>query len=137
MSRHAPASLEQRRAHVAEHRLTPGTLALDTALDALAVVERHSASCMTKIRYQDPEIIRQHGLKKTVNPTRLRLARLDDVSRKSQQALDRAVARVSPEGIAKQIIETWLGAHVQRSTTGIDELEAAIAEAIRAERELS
>lgn len=137
MSRREPASLTARGAHILEHRLTPGTLALDTALDALAIVERHSAAAMTKIRYQDPEIIRLHGLKKTVNPTRLRLASLDDVSRKSRQALDRAVARVSPEGIAEQIVETWLETHAQRSTTGIDELKAAIAQAISAERESS
>lgn len=136
MSRHAPAALDQRRAHVAEHRLTPGTLALDTALDALAVVERHSASCMTKIRYEDPEIVRLHGLKKVVNPTRLRLARLDDISRKRQQAQKRAVSS-TPEALAEQVVENWLEMFAERSTSGIDELKAAVAEAIRAERELS
>lgn len=136
MSRRAPAGAEDRRAHIAECKLTPGTLALDVAIDALANVERHTTSYMTKIRYQDPEVIRLYGLKKTVNPFRLRPAQIDDIARKRQEAVSRAV-RSTPEELAEQLVEKWLETFAERSTNGIDELKAAIAEAINAERALS
>jgi len=136
VSRVAPASAAARSAHIAEHKLTPGTLVLDTALDAIATVEKHTASCMTKIRYEDPEIVRLHGLKKSVNPTRLRLAQINDIARKRRSAVSRAV-RSTPEELAEQLVEKWLETFAVRSIGGIDELKAAIAEAVRAERELS
>lgn len=134
MSRHAPAALEQRRAHIFANRLTPGSLAFDTALDAIATVEKHTAAGMTKIRYEDPEIVRLHGIRKTVNPTRLRLAQLDDLQRKRQGARSRA-AQGSPERVAEQIVERWLETFANPSTSGIDELKAAIAQAILVERD--